>query len=240
MLALKPNCECCDKDLPPSATDVRICTFECTFCAACAETHFNNTCPNCGGNFVPRPIRPAHHLDSFPASTKRFSKDHTPCRPAKDAAKIINWRRLDGRITLSGQPSEDQLHAIKALGVTHIINLGPHHNDGALDDEAASVAALGLEYIYIPVGFEAPTDADFEAFCAALERFPDARIHVHCIYNARVTAFFYRYAKTGRGLPVQDAFALMDGIWKPGNNWADFIGDDTAKGQPNRYAGDEY
>ena len=79
MLLLKPNCECCDKDLPPTATDVRICTFECTFCAECAEVRFHNTCPNCGGNFVPRPIRPAARLKNFPASTDRFTKAHTPC-----------------------------------------------------------------------------------------------------------------------------------------------------------------
>lgn len=79
MLALKPNCECCDKDLPPEATDARMCTFECTFCADCAEEAFNGTCPNCGGNLVARPIRPATHLAKFPASTKRFKKDHPEC-----------------------------------------------------------------------------------------------------------------------------------------------------------------
>ena len=75
MLALKPNCECCDKDLPPEADDARMCTFECTFCAECAEERFANTCPNCGGNLVQRPIRPAKH----PASTKRFVKAHEEC-----------------------------------------------------------------------------------------------------------------------------------------------------------------
>jgi hypothetical protein len=58
-LELRPNCECCDKDLPPNATDARICTFECTFCAACVEAVLKNVCPNCGGGFTPRPIRPA-------------------------------------------------------------------------------------------------------------------------------------------------------------------------------------
>lgn len=79
MLALKPNCECCDKDLPPSANDARICTFECTFCADCVENLFDNTCPNCGGNFVARPIRPAKQLLANPASTKRFTKAHPQC-----------------------------------------------------------------------------------------------------------------------------------------------------------------
>jgi uncharacterized protein len=59
MLQLRPNCEYCDKDLPPHATDARICSYECTFCAHCAETVLCNVCPNCAGGFEPRPIRPA-------------------------------------------------------------------------------------------------------------------------------------------------------------------------------------
>ena len=77
MLILKPNCECCDRDLPPHAEDARMCTFECTFCADCVEYRFNGKCPNCGGNFVPRPIRPADHLTKHPPSAKRFTKNHS-------------------------------------------------------------------------------------------------------------------------------------------------------------------
>ncbi|NEX91906.1 DUF1272 domain-containing protein [Caulobacter sp. 17J65-9] len=58
-LELRPNCEFCDKDLPPAATDARICTYECTFCADCVEQRLADVCPNCGGGFAPRPIRPA-------------------------------------------------------------------------------------------------------------------------------------------------------------------------------------
>ncbi len=58
-LILKPNCEACDKDLPPASQEARICSYECTFCAACVEDMLRNVCPNCGGGFVPRPIRPA-------------------------------------------------------------------------------------------------------------------------------------------------------------------------------------
>jgi len=77
MLQLRPNCEYCDKDLPPAAEDARICSYECTFCASCAETVLFNVCPNCGGGFVPRPIRPAIErrtgvgLRCQPASTQR-------------------------------------------------------------------------------------------------------------------------------------------------------------------------
>jgi len=74
MLELRPNCECCDKDLPPESTDAMICTFECTFCSDCSVKILNETCPNCGGNLVQRPIRPVAALNSNPASTKRVIK----------------------------------------------------------------------------------------------------------------------------------------------------------------------
>ena len=74
MLLLKPGCECCDKDLRPDAEDAMICTFECTFCRDCVQERLNGVCPNCGGNFVPRPIRPATLLERFPPSTERVYK----------------------------------------------------------------------------------------------------------------------------------------------------------------------
>jgi uncharacterized protein len=75
MLELRPNCECCDKDLPPHSREAMICTFECTFCADCAENVFGGACPNCGGEFSPRPVRPAAKLDKYPASTSRVLRD---------------------------------------------------------------------------------------------------------------------------------------------------------------------
>ena len=75
MLAMKPNCECCDCDLDPSADGVRICSFECTWCARCAE-HLDHTCPNCGGALTPRPSRAAALLEAFPASTERAPAQH--------------------------------------------------------------------------------------------------------------------------------------------------------------------
>ncbi len=85
MLKLKPNCECCDSNLPTDSTEAMICTFECTFCRDCVETRLNFVCPNCGGNFAPRPIRPAHLLDEYPASTERFYKPQD-CAAAAQAA----------------------------------------------------------------------------------------------------------------------------------------------------------
>jgi len=76
-LELRPNCECCDRDLPPASTLARICSYECTFCVDCVETTLQNVCPNCGGGFTPRPIRPATEwrpglsVAKRPASTVR-------------------------------------------------------------------------------------------------------------------------------------------------------------------------
>jgi hypothetical protein len=94
MLQLRPNCECCDKDLAPTAADARICTYECTFCAHCVETVLHNVCPNCGGGFTPRPIRPATErragvcLAKQPASTQRVHMKYTREEAAEFATGV--------------------------------------------------------------------------------------------------------------------------------------------------------
>ena len=93
-LQLRPNCEYCDKDLPPNATEARICSYECTFCADCADNKLGNVCPNCGGGFVPRPIRPARQwkgsawLGERPASTTVRHRPVDLSEHARFAAKL--------------------------------------------------------------------------------------------------------------------------------------------------------
>ncbi|EJL57094.1 hypothetical protein PMI09_01442 [Rhizobium sp. CF122] len=82
MLELRPNCECCDKDLPPDSSEAMICTFECTFCTDCVADVLGGVCPNCGGELVRRPVRPAAKLAKYPASTKRVLKAEG-CMPIK-------------------------------------------------------------------------------------------------------------------------------------------------------------
>ncbi|CEF48218.1 unnamed protein product [uncultured bacterium] len=85
MLELRPTCEHCNTALPPDSREARICSYECTFCSACVESMLDNVCPNCGGGFVPRPIRPSRNWkgDNFlgkdPAST---TVKHRPIDPA--------------------------------------------------------------------------------------------------------------------------------------------------------------
>ena len=157
-----------------------------------------------------------------------------------DPQDIAVWRRLDERITTSGQPTEEQLAAIRALGVSHVINLALHSHEQALADEAASVRSLGMDYFHIPVEFDAPTEEDFRRFCAAMGKVADARVHVHCIVNMRVSAFFYRYRRDMLGMDEAEARRAMDSIWRPGGVWAQFIGDEDSVALPHRVAGRHY
>ena len=83
MLEIRPNCECCDKDLPPTSEEAMICTYECTFCASCVDQVLQNVCPNCGGGFAPRPIRPSQarrdgvSLAFHPASKERVNTSYS-------------------------------------------------------------------------------------------------------------------------------------------------------------------
>lgn len=85
-LALRPNCECCDCDLPNGDPAAVICTFECTFCLDCATARFGGACPNCGGDLVRRPTRPQTLLAAHPASTERVVKPHAACLGATTRA----------------------------------------------------------------------------------------------------------------------------------------------------------
>lgn len=95
MLQLQPTCENCNTPLPPEATEARICSYECTYCAHCVETVLFNVCPNCGGGFTPRPVRPArhwkgnNHLGADPAST---TVKHRPVDAAAHASFALEIR----------------------------------------------------------------------------------------------------------------------------------------------------
>ncbi len=85
MLEFRPCCEHCEKELPVNATDAMICNFECTYCSDCAMNIFENVCPNCGGNFEKRPIRPIAFVEKYPPSTKRVIDK----KNIKEAQKLI-------------------------------------------------------------------------------------------------------------------------------------------------------
>ena len=152
-----------------------------------------------------------------------------------DPIDILGWYRFDEQLTSSGQPNEDQLRRLSELGVKHIINLGLHTHERALPDERASSEALGMAYIHIPVDFDAPDEADFLRFCEVMQRLNGRVVHVHCIVNARVSAFMYRYRRDVLGIAEIAARKAMEEIWCPGGVWAAFVGDMPSVERPHRY-----
>jgi uncharacterized protein (TIGR01244 family) len=147
---------------------------------------------------------------------------------AEDPAHLCNWQRLDARTTTSGRLTADDIAALAAIGVRHVINLALADSPGALTDEAALTAERGLRYTHVPVPFDAPKEAHYQAFRTVYDADGEP-VHVHCIANWRVSAFFYRYHRE-RGMPEAEARAIMAQQWQPETNdtkdaptWARFI-----------------
>lgn len=95
MLALRPGCETCDTDLPANASKAMICSFECTFCSACAAGILQNVCPNCGGELVRRPVRPSAKIATAPTSTERVYRPLVGARLQAHAALVEKYRGID-------------------------------------------------------------------------------------------------------------------------------------------------
>lgn len=136
---------------------------------------------------------------------------------------IFNFLPLSDSLLTSGQPTEAQLAAVKAAGVTHVINLAPHGLENSLKNEPEIVDALGMRYIHIPVDFKNPTEANFSRFCEAMQQVKHDKVLVHCAANMRVSAFMFRYRiqvlGEDRALAQQD----LQKIWEPFEVWAGFV-----------------
>ena len=146
-----------------------------------------------------------------------------------DPDDIRGWQRLDPQTTTSGKLDDKDVERLAAIGVKHVINLALDTHPEALADEAGKLAACGIRYTHIPVPFDAPDDDHFAAFRDAVGQ-DDVPLHVHCIMNWRVSAFFYRLNRDHRGMAEADARALMKQQWEPDKAdrpeaavWAAFI-----------------
>ncbi|OYU34954.1 sulfur transferase domain-containing protein [Novosphingobium sp. PASSN1] len=146
-----------------------------------------------------------------------------------DPADIRGWQRLSNDVTTSGRLEEGDVARLAALGVKQVVNLALDSHPEALADEGGKFAAAGIAYTHIPVPFDAPQDAHYAAFRAAVAAGPQP-VHVHCIMNWRVSAFFYRLHRDELGMPEAEARALMVQQWEPDAAdkpewavWADFI-----------------
>jgi uncharacterized protein (TIGR01244 family) len=145
-----------------------------------------------------------------------------------DPDDIRGWQRLGPATTTSGRLEERDPERLAAIGVRHVINLALDDHPEALAEEGDKLAALGIAYTHIPVPFDAPGEDHFEAFVAALSAIEDP-VHVHCIMNWRVAAFYYRLNRAN-GMSEAEATALMRQQWDPRRSddprakvWADFL-----------------
>lgn len=131
-----------------------------------------------------------------------------------DPTFIRNWLRLSERITTSGKLDPADPQRLVNMGVRRVINLALDDHPEALPDAEGAMAAARLAYTHIPVPFDAPGDEHYAKFVAALEA-DEEPVHVHCIMNFRVSAFFYRYHVETCGMDKAAARALMERVWAP-------------------------
>lgn len=131
---------------------------------------------------------------------------------ADDPDDIRGWQRLSSRITTSGKLDPGDPARLATIGVRHVVNLALADHPEALPDEAELLAAAGIAYTHIPVPFDAPEASHYAMFKAALAG--DEPVHVHCIMNWRVSAFFYLLHRE-QGMPEGEARAIMAQQWDP-------------------------
>lgn len=143
--------------------------------------------------------------------------------PTQTVQDILNFLPIDSRIGTAGQPTREQFAAIREAGYEVVINLAMPTSDNAVPEEAALVAALGLEYIPIPVVWENPTHEDLARFFAALEANTGRRLFVHCALNMRVSAFMYLYRLLRLGMSHDEAYWDVLAIWEPNPTWRAFM-----------------
>ena len=143
---------------------------------------------------------------------------------ANELPAVYQLRIISDLIATSGQPSVSQLSEIAAAGFTTIINLALHDDPRySLPNERASVLALGLKYVHIPVPFSSPASEHLLEFFEAMENCKHERTWIHCAANIRVSAFLGLYHVQKEGWPVDQAFYVMNELWQPDNVWSAFI-----------------
>ncbi len=141
----------------------------------------------------------------------------------KSLSSIFNYLPINGQLSTSGQPTEEQFASIKAAGFDVVINLAPHDTENSLRDEAAVVDQLAMNYIHIPVNFSKPSESKFGLFIDAMVQSKNKKIWLHCAANMRASAFLFRYRRDILKEDATTAKLDLDKIWQPLGVWAQFI-----------------
>jgi protein tyrosine phosphatase (PTP) superfamily phosphohydrolase (DUF442 family) len=140
-----------------------------------------------------------------------------------DITQIQNLYQVNPRLLTAGQPYKDQFAAIQAAGCRVVINLAKEYSLDFLPDERVIVENLGMQYVAIPVEWEAPQRADLDAFFASMQLYAGQTIFVHCARNMRVSAFVFLYRVLNLHQPVEDCLTDLHALWQPNPVWQSFI-----------------
>jgi protein tyrosine phosphatase (PTP) superfamily phosphohydrolase (DUF442 family) len=138
---------------------------------------------------------------------------------------LYKFHSFGDQLGTAGQPTPAQFHAVRDAGFKAVVNIALPTSDNAIPNEGSLITSLGMAYVHIPVNFQAPTDADFRAFCRVMDAFDDRPVFVHCAANMRVSAFIFLYRVLRKGVSVTDAERDLHAIWEPDEIWSCFIRD---------------
>jgi protein tyrosine phosphatase (PTP) superfamily phosphohydrolase (DUF442 family) len=149
---------------------------------------------------------------------------------APKLSDIYNFQAVTDNLGTAGQPTSAQFDAVKDAGYEVVINLAMGNTPRDLPNEPQLLADHGIDYVHIPVVFDEPTQDNLNQFFDAMDAHQDQKCFVHCIANARVSAFVMLYRVLRQGIPVQEADATMRQIWEPNPTWQAFIDERLAQG----------
>lgn len=142
---------------------------------------------------------------------------------AGDLSEIKNYREYSPRFASAGQPDREQIKQLSEAGFERVVYIAFANSKGAIPDEDQLVRDLGMDYFQVPVVWDAPKASDFRLFAAAMQSAPDKKTLLHCQANYRASAFAFLYRVLYRDVPVAEAKADMNSVWKPDGAWKALI-----------------
>lgn len=142
---------------------------------------------------------------------------------AQSLDEIVNYLEYSSSFASAGQPTETQLEQIRDAGFERIVYIAFSTDGNAIANEDRLVRDLGMDYVQIPVVWDAPTVADFESFAAVMQRDPNQKTLLHCQVNFRASAFAFLYRVIHEGVPVVQAKTEMNTVWEPNDTWRELI-----------------
>lgn len=149
--------------------------------------------------------------------------------PTPGLGQILNYVQITETIGTAGQPTREQFAAVAAAGYELVVNLAMPDSPNALADERELSTRQGLDYVHIPVVWEAPAHRDLERFMAVMDRNSGRRVFVHCALNMRVSVFVALYRVIRQGLDIDQARASILQIWEPDPVWKAFMAESLAR-----------